>query len=78
MKLSFVIPVFNTEAYVRRCIESAFAQDLNEADFELICVNDGSTDNSGQILHELASTYSNIVIIETPNGGAVARQEHRN
>lgn len=47
MKVSIIVPVFNAEKYLRECIESVIAQTLG--DYELILVNDGSTDNSAAI-----------------------------
>ena len=53
-KVSVVIPVFNVEKYLRECIESIINQTLK--DIEIICVNDGSTDSSLEILTEYAKT----------------------
>lgn len=53
MKLSFIVPVYNVEAYLRRCVDSLLAQ--NDSDYEIILVDDGSTDNSGAICDEYAS-----------------------
>ena len=49
-KVSLIVPVYNVETYLGRCLESCSAQTLN--DLEIICVDDGSTDNSGKILDE--------------------------
>ena len=46
MDLSIIIPVYNVEKYIRPCIESIFRQSLDEKRFDVIIVNDGSTDNS--------------------------------
>jgi len=52
-KLSIIVPVYNVESYLRRCVDSLLAQDYSE--YEIILVNDGSTDNSGAICDEYAS-----------------------
>ena len=46
MKLSVIIPMYNAEKYIKRCIESVYHQDLDINDFELLVINDGSTDSS--------------------------------
>lgn len=49
-KISVIIPVYNTSIYLRQCLDSVLNQDFD--DYEVICVNDGSTDNSLEILRE--------------------------
>lgn len=71
-KVSVIIPVYNTAAYVRQAIESICWQTLQE--LEIIVVNDGSTDGSGAILHELAQKDGRIQVYEQENQGqSVAR-----
>lgn len=65
--ISVVVPVYNVEAYLRRCLDSVLAQSFT--DFELICVNDGSTDSSPSILVEYAAKDSRISVINQENGG---------
>lgn len=66
-KISIIIPVYNVEEYIKRCLESIMNQTFK--DFELILVNDGSTDNSGHICNEYMKKYSNIKVIHKSNGG---------
>ncbi len=66
-KISIIIPVYNAEQYLRECLDSVVNQTLK--DIEIICVNDGSTDNSLSILEEYARTDSRIKIINKENGG---------
>lgn len=66
-KVSVIVPVYNTEKYLARCIDSILAQTFT--DFELILVDDGSTDNSGKICDEYAQKDSRIVVIHKENGG---------
>lgn len=65
--ISIVIPVYNVEDYLEQCLKSVINQDLN--DIEIICVNDGSTDNSLKILKKFASKDKRIRVISKENGG---------
>lgn len=66
-KVSIVIPVYNVEQYVEECINSVEAQTYNN--LEIIIVNDGSTDNSGDICLEFMKHDSRIKVIRQENGG---------
>lgn len=66
-KVSIVIPTYNAEPYLRKCLDSVVNQTLK--DIEIICVDDGSTDNSGKILDEYAAKDSRIKVIHKENGG---------
>lgn len=66
-KLSVIVPVYNTEKYLRECIDSILAQTFT--DFELILVDDGSTDSSGAICDEYANKDKRIRVIHQENGG---------
>ena len=71
-KLSAIMPVYNVEKYLPKCLESILSQTLD--DIEIICVNDGSTDNSLNVLQEFKSKDDRIVIIDKANeGSGVAR-----
>lgn len=70
MKFSVVIPVYNVDQYLPQCLESLHTQDF--ADFEVICVNDGSTDRSREILSEWAGKMPQIRVIDRVNGGLSA------
>ncbi len=67
MKVSVIIPVYNVEKYLRRCLDSVLCQTFSE--WEAICVNDGSPDNSADILDEYAARDSRFKIITQKNGG---------
>ena len=74
MLLSIIIPVYNVQNYVEKCIRSCEQQDISHSEYEVIIVNDGSTDNSLCIVESIASQYSNIRIISQTNQGlSVAR-----
>lgn len=66
-KISVVIPVYNVENYLRQCLDSVINQTLD--DIEIICVNDGSTDSSPDILEEYSRKDSRIRIISQENMG---------
>ena len=66
-KLSIIVPVYNVEKYLPKCLESLIKQTLK--DIEIICVNDGSMDNSLAILKEFASKDSRIRIIDNQHQG---------
>lgn len=74
MFLSFIVPVYNTEAYIGECLQSLLEQDLPKEAYEIICVNDGSRDGSLAVLQQFAQEYPNVVVIDKENGGvATAR-----
>lgn len=68
MFLSFIIPVYNCERLIGRCIESIECQDFN--DFEVILINDGSKDNSFLVCQDLSKRYDNIKVLTQENKGA--------
>ncbi len=70
MKFSIIIPIYNVESYLRECLDSVLQQSF--ADWETICINDGSTDNSAAILEEYGQKDSRFKIINQPNGGLSA------
>jgi len=67
MKVSVIIPVYNVEKYLRRCLDSVVNQTYK--DVEVILVNDGSPDNSKEICEEYVAKYSNIQLINQKNAG---------
>lgn len=67
MLFSIIIPVYNVEKYLAQCIDSVLAQDFT--DYELILVDDGSTDNSGKICDEYQKHIPTIKVIHKQNGG---------
>ena len=67
VKISVIIPVYNVEKYLSLCLTSCINQTLNDVEF--ICVNDGSTDGSLEILNQFAEQDFRIRVIDKPNGG---------
>ena len=72
-KVSVIVPAYNAEKYLERCLDSVAAQTMT--DFECIIVDDGSTDRTGAIADDYAQNDSRFKVIHQPNGGvSVARQ----
>lgn len=70
MNFSVILPIYNVEQYLPQCLESLKAQDYS--DYEVICVNDGSTDRSREILAEWETRYPQMRVIDRTNGGLSA------
>lgn len=73
MLFSVIVPIYNIEKYVRRCVESALSQSFG--DFELILVDDGSTDACPEICDEYAAVDLRIKVIHKANGGLVSARQ---
>jgi glycosyltransferase involved in cell wall biosynthesis len=67
IRISIIIPVYNTSKYLKQCIESVLSQEYK--DYEIILVDDGSTDSSGDICDFYSSAYGFIMTIHKENGG---------
>ncbi len=72
-RISIIIPVYNAEAFITRAIDSCWNQSYRN--FELILVNDGSCDNSLQIMQDYALNDHRICVVDTPNSGVVKARE---
>ena len=66
-KISVIIPVYNAESTLRRCVDSVLAQTFT--DFECLLINDGSKDKSGEICDEYARKDSRVKVFHKENGG---------
>lgn len=69
IKLSIIVPVYNVENYLERCILSVLSQDIPHDDYEIIIINDGSTDNSYNIAKQLEKVHNNIRLFTQENKG---------
>ncbi|MDR1727495.1 MAG: glycosyltransferase [Acidobacteriota bacterium] len=67
IKLSIIIPAYNTAALIGRCLESVFDQDLPTDDFEVIVVNDGSMDNTLEVIENFAKDKNNVKVFSQEN-----------
>lgn len=70
--LSIIIPVYNCEKYISKCIDSCLGQDISNNNYEIICINDGSTDSSEVILNKYSSHFKNIKVFQKRNSGVSA------
>lgn len=68
-KVSIIVPIYNVKQYLNRCVESLVYQNVNA---EIILVDDGATDGSGELADQLAKRYHNIRVIHRTNGGLSA------
>ena len=74
LQLSIILPIYYVEPYLEKCIRSLEDQDIPKDAYEIICVNDGSPDNSQQIVEKLQQEYDNIKLINQENQGvSIAR-----
>jgi glycosyltransferase involved in cell wall biosynthesis len=71
-KISIIIPVYNVEKYIARCLDSLFNQNISENLYEIIVVNDGTPDSSMKIVSEYDRNHSNFIIINQKNRGVSA------
>ena len=69
MLLSIIVPGQNVEAYIGKCLDSLLDQDISSSDYEIIVVNDGSTDGTQKIVEGYASSHSNVILINQQNKG---------
>lgn len=72
LKLSIIVPVYQVEPYLCKCVDSLMAQDLAQDEYEIILVDDGSPDRCPEICDESARRYGNIRVVHRENGGLSA------
>jgi len=76
MLLSIIVPVYNVEKYLRKCVDSLLTQDLPPEEYEIILVDDGSTDQSGTICDEYAAGHPIVKAMHQQNGGLSAARNN--
>ncbi|ELC8443043.1 glycosyltransferase [Clostridium perfringens] len=74
MKISVIIPVYNCEEYIEKCLESIIMQNFES--YEIIAINDGSTDKSLEILNEYSRKYNFITVLDRKNSGQGAARNY--
>ena len=67
--ISIIVPVYNVEQFLERCVDSLVAQDLDTSEYEIIMVNDGSTDNSRGVAERMVGKYPNVSLLCQKNRG---------
>lgn len=72
IKLSFIVPIYNVEQYLRKCVDSLVNQDIPFSEYEIILVDDGGHDQCPQICDEYAAAHKNIRVVHRANGGLSA------
>lgn len=72
MKLSIIIPVYNSQLYIDQCLESIYNQGISQDAFEVIAIDDGSSDNSLEILTNKKTIYKNLQVFSQSNQGVSA------
>ena len=72
LKLSIIVPVYNVEQYLPKCVDSLIDQDLSPEEYEIILVDDGSLDCCGRICDDYAERYANVKVFHRANGGLSA------
>ena len=72
MKLSVIIPIYNVEQYLRKCVDSVLNQDISSTEYEIVLVDDGSPDGCPAICDEYSAEHANIRVIHRENGGLSA------
>ena len=74
MKISIIIPIYKVEQCLSKCLDSVYQKGVDEKNFEVVCVNDGTPDNSMAIVNKYALEHTNIVVVTQKNQGvSVAR-----
>lgn len=67
VRLSIIIPFYNVEQYIAQCLDSVYKQDIPEAEYEVICVDDASPDGSRDIVKEYQKKHKNLILVEHEN-----------
>lgn len=67
--LSIIIPAYNVESYIGRCLSSIYQSTSDESSFEVLVIDDGSTDNTLLVANELSTSHTNMRVIQKSNGG---------
>ena len=74
--LSIIIPLYNCEKYIKQCLDTIFRQEMNESEFEVIVIDDGSKDNGYSLASEYAKRHQNILVIKQENQGVACARNN--
>ena len=69
VKLSVIVPMYNSEQWLPKCLDSLLCQDLDESEYEIVCVDDGSPDNSKQMAVSYSVGHPNVKVVSQSNQG---------
>ena len=78
MILSIIIPVYNVEPFVEKCIRSCEAQDVSKDDYEIVVINDGFTDKSESVIRDYQQKYGQIILYSFVNQRATGKHIRQN
>lgn len=76
MKLSFIIPLYNAEAYIGKCLDSILDSDIDCKEYEIIVIDDGSKDNGQAVVRQYVQKYDNIKLLVQENQGQSVARNH--
>ncbi|OYP65331.1 glycosyltransferase [Prevotella sp. P2-180] len=74
--LSIIIPLYNCEKYIKQCLDTIFRQEMNESEFEVIVIDDGSKDNGYSLASEYAKRHQNILVVKQENQGVACARNN--
>ena len=74
--LSIIIPLYNCEKYIKQCLDTIFRQEMNESEFEVIVINDGSKDSGYSLASEYAKRHQNILVVKQENQGVACARNN--
>ena len=74
--LSIIIPLYNCEKYIKQCLDTIFRQEMNESDFEVIVIDDGSKDSGYSLASEYAKRHQNIFVVKQENQGVACARNN--
>ena len=74
--LSIIIPLYNCEKYIKQCLDTIFRQEMNESEFEVIVIDDGSKDSGYLLASEYAKRHQNILVIKQENQGVACARNN--
>ena len=74
--LSIIIPLYNCEKYIKQCLDTIFRQEMNESEFEVIVIDDGSKDSGYSLASEYANRHQNILVIKQENQGVACARNN--
>ena len=74
--LSIIIPLYNCEKYIKQCLDTIFRQEMNESDFEVIVIDDGSKDSGYSLASEYAKRHQNILVMKQENQGVACARNN--